>query len=134
MADRQGLLYAGTNLTLTCTVTFEERVDIPVTESITWIKNGEEHSIFGNSRTIEMTTSSDTTNITSLQFHPLKDGKDDGVYSCSVVMDPFNKPFVRQLNISKTVNLTVLGQSLFMLSQEVNSFQCILQGCIAQFK
>ena len=133
MADREGLLYAGTNLTLTCTVTFGERADIPVMESITWIRDGQAHSIFGNSRTMETPTGFDTTNITTLQFYPLKDGEDDGLYSCSVVIEPINQGlFVQKLNITETTNLTVAGQSFCCVVRKPTSFHIMKKMLISR--
>lgn len=120
MADRDEPLYAGTNLTLICTVTFHDQVDFPT--SITWTRNGQALSVLGNSRTITTTTAFNTTNVTALQFYPLKDREDGGLYGCSVVIDPTGQsPFVEQLNVTETMNLTVLGEwpSLCLLSKNL---------------
>ena len=108
--DRTGVFYTGTNLTLACTVVHERQIDFPITESIAWSRDGQ--TLSESNRTSEATSSYNTTNVTMLQFYPLKDSDDNGVYNCSVSLVPVAQPsFVETLNISESIPISVSGKS-----------------------
>ena len=116
--DRTDIFYTGTNLTLTCTVVHERQIDFPLTESITWSRNGQ--TLFGGNRTIATSLSYNTTNVTMLQFYPLKDEEDTGVYNCSVVLVPIAQPsFVEALNVTEAIAVPVSGESFVCNSKQI---------------
>ena len=97
-------LYAGTGLTLTCTVTLDHNVDSGESVMTEWsgLQNlpVERYSISG-------VTGSGTTYMDILTISPLAD-QDDGTYTCTVTVTGGN-------NIQQTTanyNITVTGESI----------------------
>ena len=78
-ANCTSTLYAGTGLTLTCTVTPDSNVD-SIMRVITW---SGPRSIPGARYSI---TGSGTSDISNLTISPLAEDEDSGMYSCTVVV------------------------------------------------
>ena len=77
--NNTGTLYAGTGLTLTCTVTLDSSVDNSESVSIDWSRIPEERSTV--SPVMRVSDSSSYTG--SLTISPLADQDDDGTYTCT---------------------------------------------------
>ena len=77
--NNTGTLYAGTGLTLTCTVTLDSSVDNSENVSIDWSRMPEERSTV--SPAMRVFGSSSYTG--SLTISPLADQDDDGTYTCT---------------------------------------------------
>ena len=77
--NNTGTLYAGTGLTLTCTVTLDASVNNSGHVSIDWSRIPEERSTVSPAMRV-----SDSSNYTgSLTISPLADQNDDGTYTCT---------------------------------------------------
>ena len=79
--NNTGTLYAGTGLTLTCTVTLDSSVDNSEHVSIDWSRMPEERSTV--SPVMRVSGSSYTG---SLTISPLADQDDDGTHTCTVTV------------------------------------------------
>lgn len=79
--DRTGTLYAGSNLTLLCVVTFDPAVvDTPTDVIITWDGPG---TIPGEWNAVSDTTTNNLEFSSSLSITPLARDRDSGEYMCS---------------------------------------------------
>ena len=76
-------LYAGTGLTLTCTVSLNSSVDTDVSVSVTWTGP---RTIPGERYSVMEASGSGGTYTGSLTVSPLAEGQDDGQYTCSVTV------------------------------------------------
>ena len=103
-------LYAGTGLTLTCTVTLDPNVDNGERVMTEW--SGlqdipeERYSVTG-------TSGSGSTYTNSLTISPLAD-QDDGTYTCTVTVTGGSN--VQQATASDDVTITVMGESTELCS------------------
>ena len=117
-------LYAGSNLTLTCSTDLDKNlVDIPVVVSSSWMKNyapvitdsthSEQQPFVANSTLV--------TYVATYSFTPLDDKfnntdssdmGDSGAYQCELMVMPnVTDPFVKSRNgSSSSGNITVLGE------------------------
>ena len=77
--NNTGTLYAGTGLTLTCTVTLDSSVDNREHVSIDWSRMPEERSTVSS----VMRESDSSSYTASLTISPLADQDDDGTYTCT---------------------------------------------------
>ena len=108
-------LYAGTGLTLTCTVTLDPNVDNGERVMTEW--SGlqdipEERYSFTNA------SGSGSTYTGSLTISPLAD-QDDGTYTCNVTVTGGNN--VQQATASDNATITVLGECILCVSIESNN-------------
>ena len=76
--NNTGTLYAGTGLTLTCTVTLDSSVNNSEHVSIDWSRMPEERSTVSPAMRV-----SDSSYTGSLTISPLADQDDDGTYTCT---------------------------------------------------
>ena len=126
--DHGDPLYAGTNLTLTCSIDLDEDlVDIPIIVSTSWMKNTT-LVISDSTHSVQQPLAIDTTLLTyvaTYSFIPLDDnfnniGKSDsgdsGAYQCDfIVMPNVSNSFVNPRNSSSASNdIAVLGE-LYLL-------------------
>ena len=119
--DYEDPLYAGTNLTLTCSTDLDENlVDVPVALSTSWTRNNVP-VITDSTHSEEQPSLVNTTLLTyaaTYSFTPLDDKfdstdmGDSGAYQCDLtVMPDVSDSFVRPRNDSSTSNvITVLGE------------------------
>ena len=122
--DHGDPLYAGTNLTLTCSIDLDEDlVDIPVIVSTSWMKNTAP-VIIDSTHSEQQLLAMNTTLLTyaaTYSFTPLDDsfsitGKSDigdsGAYQCDfIVMPNVSNSFVSPRNGSSASNdIAVLGE------------------------
>ena len=102
-------LYAGTGLTLTCTVTLDPNVDSGESVMTEW--SGlqdipeERYSVTGAS-------SSGSTYTDSFTISPLAD-QDDGTYTCTMTVTGGSN--VQQVTASDDVTITVMGENICFL-------------------
>ena len=101
-------LYAGTGLTLTCTVTLDPNVDNGERVMTEWsglqdISEGR-YSVTG-------TSGSGSTYTDSLTISPLAD-QDDGTYTCTVTVTGGSN--VQQATASDDVTITVMGECIII--------------------
>ena len=88
--------YAGSSLTLNCTISLSSVVDTPITVSAVWKKNG--NSISSAERLLSVSPSEVSPGVyhSLLLFRPLGWLIDDGNYLCevNVTSDPENSAFI----------------------------------------
>ena len=107
--DYSDPLYTGTNLTITCNIELSSLVDIPVSVSNQWTRDGAD--------IMESTITSDLVEVTALrhtatlEFYPLYHTTDNGLYQCSVMISS-EEEFVNSSGISNNASTTldVLGK------------------------
>ena len=97
-------LYAGTGLTLTCTVTLDPNVDNGERVVTEW---SGPRDISGDRYSVTGASGSGSTYTDSLTISPLAD-LDDGTYTCTVTVTGGSN--VQQVTASDDVNITVLGK------------------------
>ena len=79
-----GTLYAGTPLTLTCEITLDDLVDIPVIVTNQWTRN---MTNITEPTITETLVETDTNHYTAtLEFYPLSAAYDNGEYQCTVLV------------------------------------------------
>ena len=105
--------YAGTVVTLTCTIQVDGNVNTHFNVTGEWSK-GEEALIVDNSGCInisEATSTVDTfTYETSLTFAPLRSMDDAGEYTCNVTVSSAPQMYIRPNSNSATFELTDVGK------------------------
>ena len=97
-------LYAGTGLTLTCTITLDPNVDNNEDVIMTW---SGPRDIPGERYLVMMANESDGTYTIRLVISPLSED-DDGQYICSVTIEGGSN--VLEATGTNAVNITVLGK------------------------
>ena len=102
-SDRAGILYAGTSLTLTCTVSLDSSVDTPADINIVW---SGPRAIPGEWYTVTGVSGSQSPYSGSLSITPLEEGRDDGEYSCTVTVGGGSYIIPANSSISTIVNIT----------------------------
>ena len=105
--NNTGTLYAGTGLTLTCTVTLDSSVDNSEHVSIDWSRMPEERSTV--SPVMRVSDSSDFTG--RLPISPLADQDDDGTYTCTVTVTGGTTA-----TNSADISITVNGKVVFSIA------------------
>ena len=102
--NRTTTLYAGTGLTLTCTVTLNPNVDNGERVVTEW---SGPRDISGDRYSVTGASGSDSTYTDSLTISPLAD-LDDGTYTCTVTVTGGSN--VQQVTASDDVTITVMGK------------------------
>ena len=102
--SRTAPLYAGTSLTLTCTVTLDPNVDNG--ENITTEWSGP-RDISGERYSVTAASGSGSAYTGSLTISPLAD-QDDGTYTCTGTVTGGTN--VQQANASDDVTINVMGE------------------------
>ena len=98
-------LYAGTGLTLTCTVTLDPNVDNGERVVTEW---SGPRDISGDRYSVTGTSGSGSSYTDSLTISPLAD-LDDGTYTCTVTVTGGSN--VQQVTASDDVTITVMGKT-----------------------
>ena len=101
-----GILYAGTGLTLTCTVTLDPNVDNGENITVTW---SSPRNISGERYFITEVHGSGETHTSSLTVSPLAEGEDDGKYTCNVTVS--GERNVLESTSSDDITINVMGNS-----------------------
>ena len=104
--NNTGTLYAGTGLTLTCTVTLDSSVDNSEHVGIDWSRILEERSTVSP---VMRVSDSDYTG--SLTISPLADQDDDGTYTCTATVTGGTTA-----TASDEVTITVMGECILCVS------------------
>ena len=108
--DRDGVLYAGTSLTLTCMVSLDSSVDTPLNNVIIW---SGPRAIPGEWYTVTDTSGIETLYSWNLSISPLAKGRDDGEYSCTVVVGSGVFPsYIIQANSSDSTVINITSKIL----------------------
>ena len=103
--NNTGILYAGTGLTLTCTVTLDSSVDNSESVSIAWSRIPE-----GRSTVSPVMRVSDSSSYTgTLTISPLADQDDDGTYTCTGTVTGGTTAIARY-----DVTITVMGECFLL--------------------
>ena len=111
-------LYAGTSLSLTCTVTLDPNVDNGERVMTEW--SGPRDIISGERYSVTAASGTGSTYTGSLTISPLAD-PDDGTYTCTgTVTGGIN---VLQATASDDVTITVMGKSTIFLF--CRSYNCV---------
>ena len=106
-------LYSGTSLTLTCVVTVSSSaVDISqVVVNSTWSKDGS--PLPTQTRTVVTPflefSNSNNSFMSTINFSPLDDAADSGVYSCSVTLSPLGN-YIEGSSTNQSINITVQSE------------------------
>ncbi len=102
-------LYTGTSLTITCDIELSSLVDIPVTVSNQWTRDGAD--IMESTITGDLVEVTALEHIATLEFYPLYHATDDGVYQCSVMISS-GEQYVNTNGLSNSASTTldVLGK------------------------
>ena len=104
-ANRTAPLYAGTGLTLTCTVSLDSSVDTDVSVSVSWTGP---RTIPGERYSVMEASGSGGTYTGSLTISPLAEGQDDGQYTCSVAVSGGSS--VLEATNSDSTTIDVMGK------------------------
>ena len=102
-------MYTGTNFAIHCKIELNSLVDIPVSVSNQWTRDGAD--------ILETTIASDLVEDTvlehtaTLEFYPLYHATDDGVYQCSVIISS-GEEYINPNGLlsSASTTLNVLGK------------------------
>ena len=105
--NNTGTVYAGTGLTLTCTVTLDSSVDNSESVSIDWSRMPEERSTV--SPVMRVYDSSSYTG--SLTISPLADQDDDDTYTCTGTVTGGTTA-----TASDNITITVMGIYIYYLT------------------
>ena len=99
-------LYAGSNLTLTCTVTLDPNVDSDETIITSW---SGPNNITGERHLVTATSGSGSTYTSNLRISPLTD-QDNGTYTCTGIV---TGEYEQQLTASDSRTLPKICKSQF---------------------
>ena len=106
-------LYSGTSLTLTCVVTVSSNaVDISqVVVNSTWSKDGSPLPTQTRAVVTPFLEFSNSNNsfMSTINFSPLDDAADSGVYSCSVTLSPLGN-YIEGSSTNQFINITVQSE------------------------
>ena len=107
-------LYSGTSLTLTCVVTVSSAIDISrVVINSTWSKDG--YPLPVQTRTVVTPflefSNSNNSFMSTINFSPLDEAADSGIYSCSVTLSPLGN-YTEGALTNQSVNITVQSELL----------------------
>ena len=106
--SRTDILYAGTSLTFTCTVSLDDSVDTLPDILITWTGP---QSIPGEWNTVSDTTRSGSNYSSRLSIVPLAEDRDEGTYSCNVNVP--GSDYILAATGSDSTTIDVTGKNLF---------------------
>ena len=96
-------------MTITCSITLDSLVDIPVIVSNIWTRN--RSVITENTITENLITNSNTSYTAILEFFPLYSLTDNGEYQCSVAVYPdVLDDYAVDASSSASVSIDVLGK------------------------
>ena len=110
--SRSGIVYAGTEFTLTASITFTDddvrAVDVDLTLDISWTR-GSDVIISDTRITVSGVSGSDTSYTASLTFSPITTD-DTGSYTASVTVRPMTlSQYIQTVTVTDTKMVTVMG-------------------------
>ena len=112
--DYSDTLYAGTPLTLTCDITLDDLVDIPVIVTNQWTRN---MMIITEPTITESLNETDTNRYTAtLYFYPLSATYDNGEYQCTVlVRADTDDNYTTNITNETSIDVVVEGEYIITL-------------------
>ena len=105
-----GTLYAGTELSLTCSIQLNDIIDEEVNVLNTWTRNNS--AIVSENRIHSVVNRISSSNYSAvLSFTPLDDPTDDGIYLCDIVISPnVNDTYFSNGTANNSIMIGVEGQ------------------------
>ncbi len=110
------MVYAGSFVTVNCSIQLNSAVDSQVTVSTTW-RNNDTTLTDSSNRVISNAAMIGNTSVylTQIEFRPFQLGAYDGVYSCEVTIDAEMDEFITSTGLrSDNVSLRAAGNFLFI--------------------
>ena len=108
-----GTLYAGTPLTLTCEITLDDLVDIPVIVTNQWTRNMT--NITEPTTTVNLTETDTNRYTATLEFYPLSATYDNGEYQCTVLVTA-NTDDIYTTNITNETSIDVVVEGEYVMT------------------
>ena len=108
-----GTLYAGTPLTLTCNITLDDLVDIPVIVTNQWTRNMT--NITEPTTTVNLTETDTNRYTATLEFYPLSATYDNGEYQCTVLVTA-NTTDNYTTNITNETSIDVVVEGEYVMT------------------
>ena len=110
--SRNGIVYAGTEFTLTASITFTDDdvrgVDVDLTLDISWTR-GSDVIISDTRITVSGVSGSDTSYTTSLTFSPITTN-DTGIYTTTVTVRPTTtSQYIQNVTVTDTERVDIMG-------------------------
>lgn len=105
-------VYAGSLLTINCSVELDTAVDSPFTVVTIWRKNGVEFTTLARRTVQETVLIKNSLYRAQVVFDPVQLDTDDGQYSCEIIVNP-DVEFVMETSVlSSTVSLSAAGNHM----------------------
>lgn len=103
-----GPFYAGTSLTLRCTIETDLAVDIPYMLTVVWMRSGSMLNSTDRVSIMNVSQQSSLVYVATVTVNPLSFNVDSGIYTCSVTLDA-NPPssYIQPVVNSDTETITV---------------------------
>ena len=108
-SNRTGILYAGSSLRFTCTVSLDSSVDTIPNVSTSWMGP---RAIPGDWYTVTEASGPGLMYTGSLSIAPLSDDRDDGTYTCSATVTSDN--YILEATASASTTLEVTSNYIFI--------------------
>ena len=108
-SNRTGILYAGSSLRFTCTVSLDSSVDTISNVSTSWMGP---RAIPGDWYTVIDASGSGLMYTGSLSIAPLSDDRDNGTYTCSATVTSDN--YILEATASASTTLEVTSNYIFI--------------------
>ena len=109
--------YAGSALSLRCTIAIDSAVDIPYLVTVEWLKSGAVLSASDRVSVSNVTQQTSLVYLASVIVHPLSVTTDNGLYTCRAIVD--TNPL--ELNVQRAIHLdteSVTVQSKLLMIDE----------------
>ena len=109
-------MFAGSALTLDCTIQLKADIESD-SEVITAVwKRNETVVVDTTSQVVSDLIQTGATYLSQLTFNPLELGLDDGVYTCTAMVDSLNGFVLGSMSHSNGISLHVAGKYVILLS------------------
>ena len=119
-------MFAGSALTLDCVIQLSADIesDSEVVIIAVWKRNGTV-VVDTTSQVISDVIQTGATYLSQLTFNPLELGLDDGVYTCTAMVDSLNGFVLGSMSQSNGISLHVAGKYVFVITQHLDSCYCM---------
>lgn len=108
-------VYAGSLLTINCSIELNTAVDSPITVSVAWRKNGIEFTTSAHRTVLETSLIENSRYQAQVVFDPVQLSNDDGQYSCEVIVNVVDVEFVMEARVlSDIISLNAQGNHSFL--------------------
>lgn len=108
-------VYAGSFITVNCSIQLSSAVDSQVTVSAVWRKNGIMLRSSTNRMLIDPTSIGNSSHLAQIVFSPVQLSSDDGVYACEVTVSAEGNDFVLSSSLNST-NITLHSTGMLLLT------------------